>query len=38
MTANHRFDICATDMGCGFSGGIKIVGNYSPVVRDEGQA
>jgi enamine deaminase RidA (YjgF/YER057c/UK114 family) len=34
MTADHRFETCARDMGYDFSGDIKIGGNYSPVVPD----
>jgi enamine deaminase RidA (YjgF/YER057c/UK114 family) len=34
MTADHRFEACALDMGHDFNGEIKIGGNYSPVVRD----
>lgn len=34
MTADHRFETCARDIGYDFSGDIKIGGNYSAVVRD----
>ena len=37
MTADHRFETCALDMGYDFNGDIKIGGNYTPVVRDGSQ-